>query len=133
MGDKMELILYTFLLLVTAIFLLTCWIKNKFNLTSLLPNSLVKGQRFGESYEKVHAKSKAFARLFRINSDTDIDVSKEMSRKEVFNLMRKNSISYMFLILLVGKFPINYYSWYEFKKIRNGKTTYRLCREIDVF
>jgi len=92
----------------------------------LLPCTLVKGKIFEESYEFTYAKSEAFAVLFNFQG-------KDLEKKVILNIMKKLGISVFIrrILLRWGLFPISYYSWYEFKKLKNSQDLYRLCLEID--
>jgi len=97
-----------------------------FNFTWLLPNTLIKGQMFEESYEYTYAKSRAFANLFQ----------KDLLRKKaILNIMKSVGISVFVRKILFywGIFPAACCSWYEFEKLKPGQGLYQLCLKLDPY
>ena len=98
----------------------------------MIPNTILKGQMFEESWEMDYKKSERFAEFFGVTSD-ELIVSHHrgevLKRKAVLDIMCKLGISRFFGKILIrwGKFYISDICWYEFKKMHNAKGLVRLC------
>ena len=84
-----------------------------------------------------HAKSVAFAKLFGINHDADFRTDDsyfrglELSKKEIFLIMKANSIPFK-LLMLYGKYPVDWFEFYSFeKKFKDGEVKYQLRWQDD--
>ena len=93
------------------------------NYALLLPKKLVKGKEFSNKSKKDYAKSREFASLFGINYDVDFLTDNsyylgfELTKKEIFHIMKTHSIKFKSLMLHHGKFPCGWFECYKFVKV----------------
>ena len=101
------------------------------NCSQFIPKELTEGKRFTSRLERGWERSKAFARLFGIDTTPFSKCSNvyrgfKVDKKSALAIMKKYGISNGWFILHFGKFSIGGFEWYEFKKVINGKVEYQL-------